>query len=364
MLIFHPQYRAYYRQASQEHRRKILHAVLLACGFMLIVIGGLTLLMLNEKRSEDAYIQSKIKQSTVNLSGDALGILNKTPVHARMMLISIGDINLKEKQLMLYLGVTLHYKPQQFTSEPNFEIVNAVSNNTKLVKKHHNSDGSLDALYLARVEIEPYYMMPLYPTDVQLIALRIAAADMDSDYYIQVTDFQNFSPEVGDYTLVKTGYVNQIESYPINFAEHDSSYFNQFSRAYLIYDHQNILNYLKNIQYVLLSLGLAVCSLLLNSRKRGPYLERFGLISGSVFALASNIFQINASIKPISAFSLIDLISVFTAVVIIGSFFTTLRSIKFADDDGYETAKSFDVAMFSVLATASILFFIIIYLVL
>jgi hypothetical protein len=102
----------------------------------------------------------------------------------------------------------------------------------------------------------------------------------------------------------------------------------------------------------------------LNSRKRGPYLERFGLISGSVFALASNIFQINASIKPISAFSLIDLISVFTAVVIIGSFFTTLRSIKFADDDGYETAKSFDVAMFSVLATASILFFIIIYLVL
>ena len=58
MLIFHPQYRAYYKQASQEHRRKILHAVLLACGFMLIVIGGLTLLMLQEKRSEDAYIQN------------------------------------------------------------------------------------------------------------------------------------------------------------------------------------------------------------------------------------------------------------------------------------------------------------------
>ena len=94
MLIFHPQYRAYYKQASQEHRRKILHAVLLACGLMLIVIGGLTLLILQEKRSEAEYIQSKITQNPVNLSGDALGILNKTPVHARVMLISIGDINL------------------------------------------------------------------------------------------------------------------------------------------------------------------------------------------------------------------------------------------------------------------------------
>lgn len=364
MLIFHPQYRGYYRQASREHRRKILYSALFACLFMLVVIGGLILLMVQEKQSEENYIQDKITQRWVKLTPDSLGILNKKPVHARVMLISIGDINLKEKQLMLYLGITLHYKPQQFINDPNFEVVNAVTNNTKLVKQHYNSDGSLDSLYLARVQIEPYYLMPLYPTDVQLIALRLAAADMDSDYYIQVTDFQNYSPEIGDYALVKTGYVNQIESYPINFAESNTSYFNRFSRVYLIYDHQNILNYLKNIQYILLSLGLAVCSLLLNTRKRGPYMERFGLISGAVFALASNIFQINASVKPISTFSVIDLISVFTAIVIIGSFFTTLRSIKFADEDGYETAKSFDVTMFSVLATFSILFFILVYLVL
>ena len=364
MLIFHPKYRNYYKQSSNEHRRKILQAVFIACSFMLIVIGGLLLLMIHEKNVENTYIQSRISKINVNLTGDSLDILKKTPIPTRVMLISIGDINLKEKQLMLYLGVTLHYKPQQFDSEPDFEVVNAVVSNKKLVKKHQNTDGSVDALYLTRVEIDPYYMMPLYPTDVQLIALRIAAADMDSNYYIQVKDFQNFSPKVGDYNLIKAGYVNQIESYPINVAENNTSYFNQFSRLYLIYDHQNILSYIKSIQYVLLSLGLAICSLLLHSRKRGPYFERFGLISGSVFALASNIFQINASVKQVSAFSIVDLISVFAATVIISSFFTTIRTIKFAEVDGYETAKSFDIAMFSVLSTFSLVFFVLIYLVL
>ena len=112
----------------------------------------------------------------------------------------------------------------------------------------------------------------------------------------------------------------RLKAIQLILRESNTSYFNRFSRVYLIYDHQNILNYLKNIQYILLSLGLAVCSLLLNTRKRGPYMERFGLISGAVFALASNIFQINVSVKPISTFSVIDLISVFTAIVIISSF--------------------------------------------
>ena len=67
MLIFHPQYRAYYKQASIEHRRKILYSALLACLFMLVVIGGLILLMMQEKRSEETYIQEKITQNHVGL---------------------------------------------------------------------------------------------------------------------------------------------------------------------------------------------------------------------------------------------------------------------------------------------------------
>lgn len=364
MLIFHPKYRAYYSQVSALHKRKILWSILGANIFMLVIIGGLLLLMLQEKFNESRYIKEHTTEHSMIMSENN-GLANKIAVQARVMLLSIGDINLKDKRLMLYLGVTLHYKPKQIeAANPSFEIVNAVVKEAKLVKQQLNPDGSKDVIYLTRVEIEPYYMMPLYPMDVQLISLRIAAAEMDSNYYIQVRDFQNYSPITSDYAVDKIGFVNQIENYPVNFAEKNTSYYNQFSRVFLIYDHQNILSYLKNIQYVLLSLSLAIFALLLNTRNRGPYFERFGLTSGAVFALGSNIFQINSSIPPVSSLTIIDLISVFTAVVIIASFFTTFRSIQFAEKEGYETAKAFDVAMFSVLVTYSVIFFVLVYCVL
>lgn len=361
MLIFHPKYRAYYQQASAVHRKKILWSVLWVNVLLLVIIGGLIVFLLQERHAEEAYINEHTIEHNIAPSA-ANGMLGKIAIPARVMLLNIGDLNFKEKSLMLYLVVGLHYFPKLFThGEPGFEIVNAINKDVKLVKKHPNPDGSVDSLYLTKVFIEPNYLVPLYPTDTQLISLRLAAADMDSNYYIQVRDFQNYSAPTGDYSLTKIGFVNQIENYPVNLNQVNTNYYNQFSRIYLIYDHQNVMNYLKSIQYIILSLALTLFSLLLSSRKRGPFLERFGLISGAVFALASNVFQISSNVKPVNSFTVIDLIVAFTAIIIMLSFFTSLQSIRLADQEGYETSRAFDVAMFSVLFTYSVIFFIAIY---
>ncbi len=361
MLIFHSKYRSLFSRLEQLHKKHIIRYIVIVNIFFILVISGLLTLLHQAKMAQDRVIKEKTTLHTIAMD-KTKNLWQKIPVYTKVYLLYIGDINLKEKLLTVYLGISLKYDQKTLVGEePNISIVNGTIRSNKLIKTQQLKDSEIEKLYIVQADIEPSYMLQLYPLDRQLVAMRLTPENMDANYYLQVTGFYDYSQPANDYTIDREGYLNQIESYHIYLTANKGTYYNVFSRIYLLFNHQNIFTYIKNIQYVVLSLLLSIFALLINSRSNSPLNGRVAVIGGSVFALAANIFQINATIKPIGSYTIIDLITVFASTIILSSFLITIRSLSFADDGGYETAKTFDVAMFSCLMVYVIAFFVLVY---
>lgn len=85
------------------------------------------------------------------------------------------------------------------------------------------------------------------------------------------------------------------------------------------------------------------------------------MIGSAVFSLAANILQINSTMRAVNVITLIDLITIFTCLIILLSFLVTVRALQFVDEDGYETSKVFDMLMFWCLMAYTLIFFTFIY---
>ena len=352
-----------YLQSVTPQQRTIVKYYLITVNIIFIAVILLFAYRLSVmKKEQNEYIDSRIKtQIFTKVESDS--IKNQTPIDLQIYAWKFADINMKEKSLLADYKVAVNYDKKLFKHTPDFDVQNGILLKQKFINTIE-SNNILSDLYLVEAAVEPKLMIKLYPLDRELISIRIAPPPDVNSYYFTISEFEDYTEGAqNDYVLESMGFVNTIESYAYypTGSDIESITYYANNRAYMVFNHKNIFSYLKSIQYVLLSISIAMLGLLINSKSNSPKNGRVAVIGGSIFALAANIFQINSTIKAVNAITLIDLITFFSGIVIVICFATTVRTLRFLDEEGYVTAKLFDLSIFFSIFIYSVIFFSFVY---
>jgi hypothetical protein len=363
-MLFFSEFKHCIAQLTHAQRNIILRNIVLLNIIFIVIVFIFAVRIQRAKILQTQYINSKIIQQHIP-TRDLAKIHDWAVVDAKVYLFYIKDINLKDVNIPVSFALSMTYPANHFPKGlPDIDL----SNGTVLSKTEYYKNiesGQVSEVDVYDAEITPSYQLQLYPLDKQLIMLRPAAKDwIDSPYFLNISgmyvDKNSLNPS-SDYALIKSGYNNPFESYSMIVGHKNKDIYNVISRGYMVFDHKNIYTYIKNIQYIILSILIALFSLLINSKTNSPKNGRVAVIGSSVFSLAANVFQINSAIKPSNVFTLIDLITIFAGLIILICFTATIKTLKLLDSENYETAKAFDLSVFYCLLSYCIIFFVAIY---
>lgn len=353
----------YYHSANRQQKTTVFSYVALANLMFLLIIILFVSKLHGIKKQQDNYIQVRIESHTLT-KADEQKLAGKIAIDTQVFAWKLADINMKEKSLLGDYKIAFNYHKADFPKGVDFEIGNGILNQRKLINTISESNNITSDLFLVEASIEPKYMLQLYPLDRELISIRLVPPPTIDNYYFEISEFDDYTEGAqNDYELEQMGFVNTLESYnytPPGSSVESTVYFAS-NRSFMVFNHKNIFSYLKSIQYIILSVAIAMFSLLINSKTNSPKNGRVGVIGGSVFALAANVFQINSMIKVVNAITLIDLITFFSGITILTCFLTTVRTLRFIDEDGYLVSKLFDLMMFMTIIIYVIFFFCFIY---
>lgn len=354
------------RQLNSRQKRTITRYIIILNLVMLSIMISIAIKIDHMVKDANVYFNQQITPH--NLTPDRLTKLHyKIPVDINVSVSTMQDIDLKDQYLEMELIVGMSYNKKDFKDgSPLIDLYNGEIKSQKLISSTLKN-GRVNDQFVISVKVQPNYQSELFPVDKELVTLVFMPMDYSANYYFWVSNFLDNTDYddlgQGSYKLVKIGYNNSIES-EITRNENNqeiTSYYG-FDRSYALFHHRILYSYIKSIQYILLSLLIAVFALLINAKQNSPKNGRITVIGSSVFSLAANVFQINSTNRVISSITIIDLITSFAALVIFFAFLITLRTLIFIDEDGYPTSRVFDQAMFATLLLNMIIFFTGIYL--
>ena len=363
-MLFYSEFKRCISKLTPAQKKIIIRNIVALNVVFIIIVFAFAMRIQRAKVLQANYIQSKTIQQHI-ATRDLAKIHDWTIVDAKVYLYYLKDINLKDSSIPVTFALSLTYSEQEFSKHsPEIELSNgSITSKTQYFRQVES--GIVSEVDLYEADITPSYQLQLYPLDKQLIILRPAAKNwLDSPYYLNISGMYvdpNATNPSSDYALIRSGYNNPFESYSMIVGHKNKEIYNVISRAYMLFDHKNLYTYTKNIQYIVLSILIALFSLLINSKTNSPKNGRVAVIGSSVFSLAANVFQINSTIKPSNVFTLIDLITIFAGLIILICFTTTVKTLKLIDTESYETAKVFDLAVFYSLFSYCIIFFVAIY---
>lgn len=356
-----------FKQLNPQQRKTIFVYALLLNIFLLCSIGLFGYKLHQIRQNEIDYISERTEVPPMS-KADLATIKDQIPVDTKIFMWNTGDINLKEKIVPVDFFIRFAYNPHDFKGKtPEFDIFNGKLRSTQLIS-HKEQESEYIDLYRVDAEVEPQLMLQMYPLDQELLSVRITPPKItSSNYYFKLTAFQDLTEKAQtNYNLNKIGFANMVVDYKDELAQFDDTpdsdiHYLGVNRAYMLFEHRDILSYIKSIQYILLSVCIAIFSLLINTRTNSPKNGRVAVIGSSVFSLAANVFQLNATTKSINAITAIDLMTFFCGVIIILCYLITVRALRFLDDDTYAMSKIFDQSMFMLTLTYSIVFFSAVY---
>jgi hypothetical protein len=294
---------------------------------------------------------------------ESASLAGQIPVDIQVSAWKFADINMKDKSLVADYKVAFNYHKNNFPHGIDFDISNGIILKKQLINTIEESGNITSDLYLIEAAIEPKFMIRLYPMDRELLSIRLIPPPDVNNFYFVVSEFDDYTDVAqNDYELEQMGFINTIDksTYTTGNGTESSLYFAN-NRSYMVFNHKNIFSYIKSIQYILLSVSIAMFSLLINSKTNSPKNGRVAVIGGSIFALAANVFQVNSTIKIVNSITLIDLITFFSGATILICFLTTVRTLRFIDEDGYAVSKLFDLSMFATIFCYVVIFFSFVY---
>lgn len=351
-------------QTLNGRQKKVLGKYFLLINIiMLLILFFLGERLYSMHQKEDQWIGERVNRTAP--TAEELSHLSHMPViDTTIYMMRMSDINMKEKTMQVRVVVNLDYLESNFPNgTPGIGIFNGTLKEQQQVSRRVKN-GKVHEILRLTAEIEPYYMLPMYPLDQELVSVRLSPKVEDDPYYFRIVDFQDMTYVAqNDYELEKIGFVNEVESDSFSSLtnnEHQVSYYG-LTRAYMLFEHKNIYSYLKTVQYMLLAVSIALFALLINARNNSPKNGRVAVIGSSVFALSATVFQLNASVKIINALTIIDLFTFYSGMVILLCFLITIRTLRFLDDEGYAMAKLFDQLMFTNIFIYTSIFFVGVY---
>ncbi len=363
-MLFYSEFKHCLAQLTPQQKKIVLRNIVLLNVVFIVIVFAFAMRIQRAKTLQTEYIHSKTIQQHIPTQ-DLAKIHDWTVVDTKIYVSYLRDINLKDTDIPVTFALSMTYPAHHFAKGmPEIDLNNGtITNKTQYYKNVENGMVSEVDVYDAR--ITPAYQLQLYPLDRQLIMLRPVAKDwIDSPYYFNISGVYVANDALNpssDYALIESGYNNPFEQYTMIVGHKDKNIDNVVGRGYMLFSHKNIYTYIKNIQYIVLSILIALFSLLINSRSNSPKNGRVAVIGSSVFSLAANVFQINSAIKPSNVFTLIDLITIFASLIILICFTATVKTLKLLDAENYETSKAFDLSVFYCLLSYCIIFFVAIY---
>lgn len=351
-----------YQLLSLNQRKTLIQYVLVLIVLLIALTGILGHKLHKIKTNQEDYLHERIDVPIYNESDFQAKLKGEKQVKAQVFMWNQNDINMKDKYLNMTAFVELHYNESDFKDQPpQIGVYNGRLNSADLIR-HSASQGVVTEYYKVNADVEPHWNVQLYPLDKELVSIRLTPKDMQNDYYFTIVEFNDITEGAqANYNLLKTGFYNVVQSREdlglISYSKPNIG----MNRAYMLFEHKSVYSYLKSIQYILLSIFIAVFSLLVNAKTNSPKNGRVAVIGSSIFALAANAFQLNSTAKPIIGITVIDLMTFFCGILILLCFLITVRTLRFLDDEGYLMSKLFDQAMFICIFTCSIIFFTAIY---
>ncbi|AUR52763.1 hypothetical protein [Aquella oligotrophica] len=353
-----------YQTLNGKQKRFLGKYFILINFIMLLIIAFLGERLYTMRKVEMEWIGERVDRPAPTKE-EITHLSNMPAIDTSIYMMRMSDINMKEKTMQVRVVVNLDYAESNFPDgTPGIGIFNGTLKEQQQVSRRIKN-GRVHEILRLTAEVEPYYMLPMYPLDLELISVRLSPKVEDDPYYFRLVDFQDMTYVAqNDYQLVKTGFVNEVESdvtASLTDSQHQVKYYG-LTRAYMLFEHKNVYSYLKTVQYMLLAISIALFALLINAKTNSPKNGRVAVIGSSVFALSATVFQLNASIKVINALTIIDLFTFYSGLVILICFLVTIRTLRLLDEEGYATAKLFDQIMFITIFIYTCIFFIGVYL--
>lgn len=350
-------------------RFKIYRSLIQVSLLLIIVITAFSIKIHNLAKVQQDIINDSLSMESNALSkSKSFKARYRHHIDTQMFVIPQSLIDVKSTTMPIEFGLSMTY-PESWVESGQYPAI-SLDNGDILgqdLQYHNVSNGIVEVMILYNANVATNFNSLLYPLDDQLIFLELSMKkenESDTDLpYLEIKQFHyhEFSHH-RNYRLIESGIHNNTEVYSIGIGNTTKTFYDLLNVVYFKYSHKNIYSYLKIIQYILLSILIAIFALLINPQIGTAISGRISVIGSSVFSLSANIFQVNSLIRPVSGITLIDLLTAFAGIIILLCFLITTRTIKLNDEFGHDASKVYDLIMFKTLVVFIILFFTITYL--
>ena len=363
-MLFFSEFKQCVHALNPRQRHIILCNIVLLNIILILIVCAFALRIQKSKLQQAQFIQSKTVQQHIPIQ-DLAKINDLAVVEAKVYIVGIKDINLKDSVIPVNFILSTTYKKKDFPQDsPQIELANGTIISKYLYYKSVD-EGIVHEVVSYEANIEPIYQLQLYPLDKQVISIRPMAKNwLNEKFNIKISDMYLDSGSLipnSDYVLEKSGFANSIDTFSIMIGHKNKEVSSVGNTIYTVFNHKNVYTYIKHIQYIVLAILIALFSLLINAKTASPKNGRVAVIGSSVFSLAANVFQINSTIRATNVFTLVDFITIFAGLIILMSYVTTVKTLKLIDTESYETSKAFDLSVFYCLLAYIIIFFTSIY---
>lgn len=266
-------------------------------------------------------------------------------VKVGIYIISVHDIDFRQKEYTIRFWVWLNYKNPEFDFAKNIEIPNAKSIEKTDVTTD-SSDGEIHTLMKMKCVMKESWMVHNYPFDKQKLDIHIENAQFDSRSLVFAADTsgKQFDPELTisgwdiDNIKVSTG----IQPYETTFG--DAS----IKTPHSDYGKFEIeINIDRNAWGLFLKLFLGMYVAFLISFvcffiHADNIDSRFGLSVGALFAAVGNKYIIDSILPESSNFTLVDSLHAFTFIAILVNISLSAIALQLMKNGNLEKANRID----------------------
>ncbi|MCX8514629.1 MAG: hypothetical protein ORN24_03585 [Burkholderiales bacterium] len=360
-MLFFKEYKNCYKQLTTKQKLIVSKDLI----FLNLVFLVLIIIFSVRIHTADTNQLNYIKNNSVSTNATNSYAKTNNNFITRAYITDIKEFSLKDTSVAISFILSTMYSAKDFpTTDPDIELANGKIISRNVYYKTIES-GMVHEVIAYEATVDPLFNQKLYPLDQQIILINpIAKNWSNKSYNVTINQVNIESNAVNPnhaYRLVKYGYSNSIDSMSMKIGHTDEIITNKVNSIYLIFNHKNIYSYIKNIQYILLGILIAVLTLFVNGKNSSTINGRISVIGSSVFSLAANVFQINASLKATNSFNLIDFITLFAGLIIMISFITIIKATRLMDTDNYETSRTYELTICYTLLLYIAIFFISIY---
>ena len=266
-------------------------------------------------------------------------------VKTGIYIISIHDIDFREKEYTVRFWLWLKYKNPQFNFAKNIEVTNAKSIEISNCNVD-TSDGEVNTLMKMKCVMKESWGVRDYPFDNQQLQIHIENSQFDSHNLIFVADTvgKHFDPAltVSGWEITNVKVYSDMKPYETAFGDPEltspHSEYGSFDVS-IDLDRNAWGLFFKLFLGMYVAFFITYVSIFIHADNID---SRFGLSVGALFAAVGNKYIIDSLLPESSTFTLVDSLHAFTFVSIFATISLSVYALKLLKEGKLEKANLID----------------------